>query len=271
MNGDALAFFIILILFVFLYINNKNNKNNEGDGEEVNPPDVIEDDLVNLSKRELIKNIKRNLRAYEATQILCSRFDINGDVKATLIWSLENSSSQVQIEAAQYLGKIGMKHLLKIFPYGLDTVEDLIWIIEVFIENNYKKALPLLKEIYSQIEYNALKVLILNAFRQIGSKKYSIFIGKLLSIEYETVVLIAALDALKEIGNKNSIENIYALENKSEERVVQKKCKNTRLAIQDRLNLTGRGNLSLSEHNSLAGNLSMDLSKKGMLSKLKKK
>lgn len=214
-------------------------------------PATIKNKLItNVQSDEEPEVRKNNLRA------LMSGFRMDNEIKTMLEKALLDMDFSVQIEAAQYLGKTGMKHIATLLK---DTVrlnkDDVLKAVEIIGKEKYAAAIPLLIELYNNKNLKFCRPEILEAVKNIGDSAAAGFLLK----ELETAgsdVLIPFIEALGTCGGVDAVEPLYRSGKNSFNPAVRNAVQNSIGKIQARLGNVESGWLTLSAPDAADGALS---------------
>lgn len=229
---------------------------------DMTTPETIKKKLIANMQSDNESEVRmNNLRA------LVSGFKIDGEMQKILKKALLDVNYEIQIEAAQYLGKEGVKHIAALLK---DTVrlskESLLKAVEIIGEQKYADSIPLLMELYDNRNLRFCRPQILGALKNIGDSSAAGFLLKELEAA-NSDVLIPIIEALGECGSVNAVEPLYRSGKNSLNPAVRNAVQNSIGKIQARLGNVESGWLTLSEPRAEDGALSFaDDAGKGSLS-----
>lgn len=221
-------------------------------------------------KKKLITNVQsdeepevriNNLRA------LMSGFRMDNEIKTMLEKALLDMDFSVQIEAAQHLGKTGMKHIAALLkdPVRLNK-DDVLKAVDIIGTEKYAAAIPLLIELYNNKNLKFCRPEILEALKYIGDSAAAGFLLKELDAAGSDD-LIPVIEALGTCGGVDAVEPLYRSGKNSFNPAVRNAVQNSIGKIQARLGNVESGWLTLSAPDAADGALSFaDNAGKGSLS-----
>jgi len=238
----------------------------------VNELAVISNNLTEPStiKKKLIANVqsdeepevrKNNLRA------LMSGFRMDNEIKTVLKKALLDMDVSVQIEAAQHLGKAGMKHIAALLKDQAHLNRNTVLkAVEILGTEKYADSIPLLIELYNNKILKFCRPEIIEAVKNIGESTATGFLLK----ELDTAgsdVLVPVIEALGVCGGVDAVEPLYRAGRNSLNPSVRNAVQNSIGKIQARLGNVESGWLTLSVPGAADGALSFaDDAGKGSLS-----
>ena len=221
----------------------------------------IREALIENIKQEPVLNVRINnlkvlLETYEKDEWTISLFK---DL-------LHDKDLSIQIEVTKYLGKKGLKHLIKIInePEQLQ-VEQFKQICNIFSDAGYKDAIPHLKKCFQKTDDTEEKLAILKTFKDLKDKSIIPFLIIELESTYEEP-LVEIVKILGAWGNRDALIPINRVLERSSGSV-KRAAKKAIDRIKDRLSDSEGGWLSLKEYENEEGALSInDTAEEGALS-----
>ena len=181
--------------------------------------------------------------------------------------ALDNSCLDVQVEAAKYLGKEGLEHLVHLLVSRGNNLKSylLIDIVKILTEKRFTKSIPVLQQLYPH-QGNEIRKNILRAFAVFGDTSLHSFL--LVELEKNNPDFLEVLiDALGTCGEVDAVEKLYVIGNDRFNPFFRSRVKDAIARIQSRLGKVEKGWLSVSQLQEADGALSMaDMAGEGALS-----
>ena len=207
--------------------------------------------LNNILESDVPRVSVRNIRTY------IGHFSLSEDMIAALQYLLENGSPEVQVEASRHLGQEGMTHLLRLLREGfLSDEKILLGAVKILQENRFRRAVPVLKKIYSGAWGDGLRVGILGAFRDFADESlHGFLVGQLGKSVGD--VRLAVIGALGTCGRgAEAVDKLLRCSRKSFSPTLRSAVDRAVVEIQSRMGSADRGWLSLEESAAMDGALS---------------